>query len=182
MKTILAVLLMLFISPWGRGQKNNLSLKDIQAINPEITSLTEGLGFDSQVLHVKPGAGEQTVVVWQDENAQQWTRARYLVCELWHSNDYSAVVNLEFYRKHQSLGAIVAQSGDKAGQEEETPRMAAKIGVLPLLKTKVIFPLEHQAPVCYTRQAIVSTYFQLMGTAIRARPTLQKLPASAENL
>ncbi|MFW6290216.1 MAG: beta-galactosidase [Mariniphaga sp.] len=166
MKTILAVLSMLCIALWVKGQENNLCLKEIQAINPEITSLGAGQGFDSQVLHVKPGAGEQTVVVWQGENARQWTRARYLVCEFWHSNDYSAVVNLEFYRKHQSSGAIVAQSVDKAGQEEETPRMAAKIGVLPLLKTKVIFPLEH-----LNGQEIFLDRFprQLKGTVLGSR-------------
>jgi hypothetical protein len=38
---------------------------------------------------------------------------------------------------------IVTQSGSVAGDAKQTPRMAAKIGVLPKLKTKVIFPLEH---------------------------------------
>jgi uncharacterized membrane-anchored protein len=33
--------------------------------------------------------------------------------------------------------SIVAQSGDLAGDEKETPRMAAKIGVLPHLKTNL---------------------------------------------
>jgi hypothetical protein len=38
---------------------------------------------------------------------------------------------LNFYRNEKSAESIVAQSGDVAGDEKETPRMSAKIGILP---------------------------------------------------
>ena len=55
----------------------------------------------------------------------------------------SGILNIEFYRNEKGSENIVTQSGSVAGDEKQTPRMAAKIGVLPKLKTKVIFPLEH---------------------------------------
>jgi hypothetical protein len=52
-------------------------------------------------------------------------------------------MNVEFYREEKGAGNIVTQSGTTAGDETGTPRMSAKIGVLPKLKTKMVFPLEH---------------------------------------
>ncbi len=166
MKTVLALLIAFFLALWATGQGNYMNLKDIQANNSEITRLRKGTGFDSQILHVQPDANNQTVVVWQGDDVTQWSRARYIVIEIWHSNDFSAVINLEFYRKANMAGAIVAQSGDEAGQDNDTPRMAAKIGVLPSLRTKVIFPLKH-----LDGQEIFMDRFprQLKGTVLGSR-------------
>ncbi len=119
------------------------SLKNIHTANKEISSVQEGRGFDSEVIHITPAANNQSLVLWEGSDASGWEQASYLVCEIWHSNDFSAVLNLEFFRNEGKAGSIIAQSGDQAGDATGTPRMAAKIGVLPLLKTKVIFPLEH---------------------------------------
>ncbi len=121
---------------------DEFNLKKIQSKNPEISTLQNGSGFEQQVLQIKPDANNQSLVIWEGENAEIWAAANYLVCEIWHSNDFSAVLNVEFFRKENQTENIIAQSGDLAGDEKETPRMAAKIGVLPHLKTKVVFPLE----------------------------------------
>ncbi|MBN1987257.1 MAG: beta-galactosidase, partial [Prolixibacteraceae bacterium] len=80
---------------------------------------------------------------WEGTDPDLWNNARYLVCEIWHDNDFSAVINVEFYRDEKGDGNIVTQSGTTVGDETGTPRMSAKIGVLPKLKTKMVFPLEH---------------------------------------
>ena len=55
-----------------------------------------------------------------------WEKARYLVAEVYHENDYSAIVYFNFY-----------------GQDTKKIQLYAKIGVLPRIKTKVIFNLSY---------------------------------------
>ena len=116
----------------------NFDLKNIQQKNPEISVLQE-----SQVLKITPTSKNQSLTVWEGSNPELWNNAKYLVCEIWHDNDFSAVLNVEFYRNEKNAESIVAQSGDVAGDEKETPRMSAKIGILPKLKTRMVFPLQH---------------------------------------
>lgn len=112
-------------------------MKNVQEINPEISELQD------MVLKITPTSENQSLTVWEGNNPELWKKANYLVCEIWHDNDYSGILNIEFYRNENGNENIVTQSGSVAGDKTETPRMAAKIGVLPKLKTKVIFPLEH---------------------------------------
>jgi hypothetical protein len=122
---------------------SDFDMTQIRSENPEMSQIRQGEGFESTVLKIRPSSDQQGLVIWQGSDASIWENARYLVCEIWHKNDYSAVLNLEFYRNENAGNDIVAQSGAVEGDNESGPRMSAKIGVLPLLKTKVIFPLEH---------------------------------------
>jgi hypothetical protein len=122
---------------------NSAWTKFIQRLILKSPALQKGTGFETEILKIKPTSENQSIVVWQGDDAAQWARARYLVCEIWHGNDFSAILNLEFYRNENAAATIVTQSGDEAGQANERPRQATKIGVLPYLKTKVIFPLEY---------------------------------------
>jgi hypothetical protein len=115
----------------------NFDLKNIQEKNPEISV------FQSDVLKISPNNENQSLTVWEGCDPERWKNANYIVCEIWHENDYSGILNIEFYRNENGADSIVTQSGSVAGDRKQTPRMAAKIGVLPKLKTKVIFPLEH---------------------------------------
>ena len=166
MKTILSIFAVTFLMACSSPSQKDFSLKNIQSKNPEISTLQNGTGFQQQVLQIKPSANNQSLVIWEGENAEMWTEAKYLVCEIWHANDFSAVLNVEFFRNETRAGTIVAQSGDLAGDEKETPRMAAKIGVLSHLKTKMIFPLEH-----LDGQEIFMPRFprQLKGTVLGSR-------------
>ncbi|MBW6537555.1 MAG: hypothetical protein K0B11_21280, partial [Mariniphaga sp.] len=166
MKTILSIFAVAFLLSCSSPSSEEFSLKNMQSKNPEISTLQNGTGFEQQVLQIKPTAENQSLVVWEEKNPHIWTEAKYLVCEIWHPNDFSAVLNVEFFRNETRAGNIVAQSGDLAGDAKETPRMAAKIGVLPHLKTKVIFPLEH-----LNGQEIFMPRFprQLKGTVLGSR-------------
>ncbi|WP_372947262.1 hypothetical protein [Mariniphaga sp.] len=166
MKTILPIFAVVFLLSCSSPSQKDFSLKNIQSKNPEISSLQSGTGFEQQVLQIKPSANNQSLAIWEGKNAEIWTEANYLVCEIWHPNDFSAVLNVEFFRNETRAGSIVAQSGDLAGDAKETPRMAGKIGVLPHLKTKMIFPLEH-----LDGQEIFMPRFprQLKGTVLGSR-------------
>lgn len=143
MKPLFILIVILALFSCSTKTETGFNLQQIQSENPEICQLEKGTGFDSEVLKIIPAEDEQSVVIWEGTVTKEWKDANYLVCEIWHENEFSAVLNLEFYRNESGNESIIAQSGTTAGEELETPRMSAKIGVLPRLKTKVIFPLEH---------------------------------------
>ncbi len=143
MKPFLLITTIFLIVSCSIKNPGNFEIQKIQKVNPEISALHAGQGFQGEVLKVKPIEGNQSLTVWEGNDPTLWKSAKYLVCEIWHDNDFSAVLNVEFYRKEAGTDSIVTQSGAVAGNEKQSPRMAAKIGVLPKLKTKVIFPLEH---------------------------------------
>lgn len=143
MKPIFFLIVILAMFSCSTKTETGFNIQQIQSKNPEISQVKKGVGFESDVLKIVPAEKEQGLVVWEDSVATEWENANYLVCEIWHENEFSAVLNLEFYRNEKSDASIVTQSGSVAGKKTETPRMSAKIGVLPRLKTKVIFPLEH---------------------------------------
>ena len=166
MKHLICVFFILIFISCTSEKSSQFSLQKIQSGNREISSLQKGTGFEDEVLKVVPDSAEQSLVIWQGKNAGIWKDAKYLVCEIWHQNEYSAVINIEFFRNVKTAGNIVAQSGSVAGDDKEKPRMSAKIGVLPKLKTKVIFPLEH-----LDGQEIFMQRFprQLKGTVLGSR-------------
>jgi len=127
----------------NKKEQNEFSLNQIHSDNLHISSLQNGEGFSKSILKIKPTSDIQSLVIWKKDDVSEWQNANYLVCEIWHKNEFSAVLNLEFYRNENGNDSIIAQSGSVDGKVQESPRMSAKIGVLPLLKTKVIFPLEH---------------------------------------
>jgi hypothetical protein len=121
----------------------SFNLEKIETNNNEISVLQTSAVFNAEVLKITPTSENQSLTVWEGNDPELWKNANYLVCEIWHNNDFSGILNIEFYRDEKGTENIVTQSGSVAGDKTETPRMAAKIGVLPKLKTKVIFPLEH---------------------------------------
>ena len=163
---VLASLISCAVRKTGGSGQEDISLQNIQSANSGISLIGKGRGFGSDVLLIKPTPENQSIVLWEGTDATAWKEASYLVCEFWHSNDYSAVLNLEFFRNAAGEGTIVVQSGSETGTAAGTPRIAAKIGVLPLLKTKVVFPLEH-----LNGQEIFMRRFprQLKGTVLGSR-------------
>ena len=139
MKTIISLFAILAVCSCSNKSPNTFDLKSIESKNKEICQVQPGTGFEGKVLNIKLDSTTQTVVFWEGIDSVLWKNAKYLVFEIWHENNFSAVLNLELYRSIENSQAIVAQSGEQSSK----PRMTAKIGVLPMLKTKIIFPLEY---------------------------------------
>jgi len=120
-------------------------LRKIAKRNPDITVLTGGKGFDQQVLKVRPSSENTTVTLWKEGDKGSWADARYLVFEIVDAEDYSGVINIEFYRKNESSDRDreVPQSEEEAAGVKETPWLSCLMGVLPKLKTKVVLPLSY---------------------------------------
>lgn len=143
MKTNVIIIVVLFLFSCASENSSTFNIQQIQKSNSEISVVQTGVGFESEVLKITPTNKDQSLTIWQGTDPDLWKNAKYLVCEIWHNNDFSAVMNVEFFRNEKGAGNIVTQSGAVAGDEDGTPRMSAKIGVLPKLKTKMVFPLEH---------------------------------------
>lgn len=74
-------------------------------------------------------AGSRESGVWLGgvEAGVPWERAEYLVLEVYHSDPHSDILWIDFYRRDQL----------------ERSQISAKIGILPELKTQVVFPLAY---------------------------------------
>lgn len=170
--TCITIMALFLLSCEGNQSEKPFALKEMQKRNTTITGIAVGQGFDGNVLKVTPLQTQRNLVIWLEGDGGDWLNAKYLVCEIWHDSDFAGIASLNFFRKSDSQAQIVAQGGDVAGRETERPRISAKIGVLPLLKTKVIFPLSH-----LDAQNIFMQRFprQLKGTVLGNRMTVDEI-------
>jgi hypothetical protein len=121
------------------------NIKKIAEHNPAIAVISEGTGFDKSVLKVMPTAENAKVTIWESGDPGNWTDANYLIFEIFGPNDFSGVINIEFYKKSQKPVSekVVLQSGELSDTTEESPWLSCLMGILPRIKTKVAFPLSY---------------------------------------
>lgn len=67
----------------------------------------------------------------------------YLVCELYHENEYSLRIGYNFFGLESDNQTVQWQSLVDQPDSELAPRLGVKIGALPGLKTNIVFPLSH---------------------------------------
>jgi len=122
-----------------------LDIKKISKRNPDITTVSRGTGFDQSVLKVIPTAENTRVTIWESGDPGNWADAKYLILEIFGENDYSGVINIEFFRKSENLHSekVVLQSGELSQTSPDTPWLSCLMGILPRIKTKVAFPLSY---------------------------------------
>ena len=128
------------------GEKQVFDLPLIaERVNGTATRLEDSGIFGSKVLKVDPKEGNEGIVIWEKGDKPVWTDANYLVFEVFDEADYSGVINLEFYKEIKNFKSekIVLQGGEISGTEKDTPWLSCLIGVLPRLKTQVVFPLSY---------------------------------------
>ncbi len=134
-------ILCLFLAAGCGGEKpessrQSFDLENLAAQNGDVAVLNRGKGFRGRVLKIHPVEDNQRVFLWDVGGAVDWGRARYLVCEIWHGNTFGGVVDVEFYGEG-------FQAVDDPAAARPRPRMTSKTGILPGLKTKIVFPLEY---------------------------------------
>jgi hypothetical protein len=153
-----------------------LDLREIAQRQPKVARWLEGGPGRGGWLLFAPGRSEETLELWNAARPLDWAAARYLVCEVWHTNDASAILNLDFHRRSgaRAEGALEQQGGQTTAGVAQRPRISPKIGVLPDLKTQVIFPLSH-----LDGQEIFLARFprQLKGTVSGSRLALDEIGA-----
>ena len=98
--------------------------------------------FGEKTLSVTVANESNELVLTPASEDIDWAAASYLVCEVWHDNPYNILMRTHFYRKTGD-DAAVAMQGDETVKPETGPRISCGIGILPRLKTKMVFPLSH---------------------------------------
>ena len=98
--------------------------------------------FKKEVMSVTVANRNNELVLTPDSEGVDWASAKYLVCEVWHENPYSVLMRVQFFRKAGDESSVASQ-GQEAVRREAGPRISCVIGILPYLKTKMVFPLSH---------------------------------------
>ena len=98
--------------------------------------------FGEKVLSITAAEGNSDLVLTPASNGIDWSAAKYLICEVWHDNPYSVLMRLQFFRKTGGQSAT-AKQGEEEVKRQPGPRISCVIGILPRLKTKMVFPLSH---------------------------------------
>lgn len=143
--TIFSLLLITSCSQQMRHGVQHIDLKTIANRYSGNTGMINSNFFERDVLLISPEDGHKGIVIWEKGDKQDWTKADYLVFEIYGRNEFSGVINIEFYKEGKDYinDKIVLQSGEISGTEEDSPWLSSLMGILPNLKTQVIFPLSY---------------------------------------
>ena len=120
--------------------------------------------FGKQVLNIKASGNKRELNLAIERNDVDWTRVKYMVCEIYHPNAHTLLLDICFFRKNEPIRK------EKEGLIK--PWLQCTIGVLPKLKTQVIFPFEY-----LTSQTIFLPRFprQLKGVLTGSRIDLEEV-------
>jgi hypothetical protein len=120
---------------------HEFSLAGVCHRNPEIATMQGGSNGAPAVLLFTPRRESDALELWQASEPLDWSAGDYLVCEVWHTNAASAIVYLELQRKGDLREESIVQQGGQTSEIAHSPRISFKVGVLPGLRTQVVFPL-----------------------------------------
>ena len=148
LKNLMWCILYLFIIASCSQQKDKriqkFDLTKIADRHSESTTIANSDIFEENTLKISPEDGKKGIIIWEKGDKQDWTQANYLVFEMYSYNEFGGVINVEFYKdKDFESEKIVLQGGEISGSIEENPWISSLVGILPKLKTKVVFPLNY---------------------------------------
>ncbi|MDR1221267.1 MAG: beta-galactosidase [Tannerella sp.] len=129
----------------GYGQVHQFDLQEIAKTTLLTHEWLKSPDFNGKCLSVTVAENRNELVLTGGEDAIDWPAAKYLVCEVWHDNPYSLLLTLQFFRKTGRESTVARQGVETAAAAAPAagPRLSCTIGILPKLKTKMIFPLSH---------------------------------------
>ena len=94
----------------------------------------------TKALSVTVSEQNNELILTPDSEGINWGAANYLVCEVQHSSPFSVPMRLQFFRKTGGEATALRQGEEATGTESW---LSCTIGILPQLKTKMVFPLSH---------------------------------------
>lgn len=152
MKKNIVIALVTLMSGWlvsciqSPGGMQQFDMKQIAGrYHGTATTIGNSEIFGCDVLQVSSEVGDSGVVIWKKGDKPIWSQGKYLVFEVYDNATFSGVINIEFYKEMKDFTAeqIVLQGGEISGTEKDMPWISCLMGVLPQLKTKVVFPLSY---------------------------------------
>jgi len=110
---------------------------DLQSIAQKYDSvckIEKNNRFGKEALIYQPVSANNSIVISGIGSKVDWSSAKYLICEVYNSNDCDAIVKLDFYKNTNGTNL-------NEWHEKEAPTISPQIGVLPFIKTKLVLPL-----------------------------------------
>ncbi len=130
-KAIYSFFLVTFFSVSGFSQNYQLNsnqfidLEQVLIKNGNIMLNKESSQFEKPVLKIKPDDNNSKIVIWEKDDEFMWDNHKYLIIEIFGNNEFSGIINIEFYKENDELGIYTL------------------MGLMPKLKTKMVFPLSY---------------------------------------
>ena len=74
-------------------------------LSDSIGTLTASKFFKAEVLSVTVREDKNQLVITDGSKLIDWQKAKYLVCDLYTENNYSAIIYIDFYKKFAAPGS-----------------------------------------------------------------------------
>jgi hypothetical protein len=139
MKRILYVMLLTVICQWVHAQSYDVDLSKLAKAHPASLRMEASQTDGSDVLLFSPAVASNAITVFHEDEKIEWSGKKYLVIDVVQRADYSGIIYIDFYRKGAKGDRVIVQQSGQSNKAELTP----KIGVMPRLRTQVIFPLSY---------------------------------------
>ena len=129
----------------SKGYFHKFDLEKVANLNSDVTKISTGEGLKGNVLKVSLSAENQAFTLWQKGDQGLWEKAKFLVYEVWHDKDHCIYLRQNFYGTSGKAGVITFQGENEAlkGQILGGPKITTKVGILPRLRTQIIYPLQY---------------------------------------
>ncbi len=145
MKYISFLLLILFVSCKShiKNAPDEIDLFKLNHASSCVRSLDTSL-FEGNEIMFTPQSENDYLLLFNDSLGATWSDSAYIIVEIWHANMHSAIIYLDFFKDRiQHSKGSSEQGKQNSKQVSHIPAIFAKIGVLPFLKTQLIFPLKY---------------------------------------
>ena len=128
-----------------KSGRQSFELKRIAEGNSNCVSVSNGNESESKYIEVTPRENNTSVIIWKKGNKQNWSNGKYLVIEILDEENYCAIINIDFYKSNgrSSPEKIILQNGEASLINRNAPWLTSLMGILPKLKTKLVFPLSY---------------------------------------
>ncbi len=148
------------------GEKQDSLRFSLDSISKQYTFVSKG---DSGIIF-HPDTEMDALKIDREMKYTNWADFNYLILDVYHNNDYSAILYVDFFPKthfyEDDDRQIVEQGGASGQRADQEPAISFKIGVLPNLTTSVIVPLNYLDG----QKVFLPRYYrQLKGTVLGKR-------------
>jgi hypothetical protein len=113
------------------NRKNELYTFDLKSISgksgPSIMQEPDASRGKTAALHLKASPGSAPLVLCAEGDSLPWKEAKYLTADIVHEMPFGVAVWIHFFERGVS----------------STPKISAKMGILPGLPTRFVLPLEY---------------------------------------
>lgn len=102
--------------------------------NKSVCTIRKSDRFGKAVMLFQPSDHNNSALIAGVGSKVNWSREKYLVCEVYNPNDCDATLGFDFYKKK-------SRSEARKDTAADTPVISPQIVVLPFIKTKLVLPL-----------------------------------------